>query len=539
MKMMNNKTSLALTMATCLGIVSPQALAIVKLSDSSAAPAATQSAVGGPVLFAAEQTGESSLGLINFYLTPSNVVDGDLTVWLDKMPSNYTVTAIKTLFVRVALTGGAKFLAEPKLICANRDFSAQSTGVLSATTNEYSGAPSASIASATNWAAEIQLASSLIMSANISAINKATATFNILSGITTTDSGCLITFSHVTATLNASGDFGLTAYAIGARQDIGMTVDVGYIQAGSTITTTFSGTFIKFVTALQASITAQSQAATAALVTIDVKQASKKFAAGGTVDTLVGLLGSVTVTSAAARLSTMTAGNSTASLARIMSTGSVTITGPLLAGVASINAYSGLGCTTDEVANAVPTVSSGGSNSVTLTGITVTSLIGGIDICAKVDGTKTLNNGQITASLTGGGVTNFTPTFGDGNLVNVGINGSRVRVLNIPPVGNADQAFIRFYNTSTQGAVVRGTLYGQDGKFIGTENAELFNPLKANDVEILDAAKLAAKLGVTAPWTGRAWLLVQAELDPSVFKVQGLVRAPSNVLINLSTDAFN
>jgi prepilin signal peptidase PulO-like enzyme (type II secretory pathway) len=67
----------------------------------------------------------------------------------------------------------------------------------------------------------------------------------------------------------------------------------------------------------------------------------------------------------------------------------------------------------------------------------------------------------------------------------------------------------------------------------------LFDALKAHDVEILDAAKLAAKVGASAPWTGRAWLMVQAETAPELLKVQALVRSPTGILINLSTDAVD
>jgi len=540
MKMMNNKTSLALAMAACLGGISPQALAIVKLSESTTAPAASQEDDGGAVVFAAEQSGEASLGLVNFYKDDDNVADGDLTVWLDKMPSAYAVTGIKTLYVQITLTGGAKFYAEPKLVCTNN---------INGTVATFAGLThddtKVNVASAANNATEISASKSLILSANTIAAGKATATFNVLSGLTTTDSACLLTFSHTATNTAGNNGPGLTAYTVGARQDIGMNVTVGYVQAGAPVTSTFSGTFAKFATALKFNITAAWQAGTpAASVTIDVKQASKKFVAGAgaTVDALIGLLGSVTITSAGAiRLSTTSAAESTANL--IMSSGSVTVAGALLAGVASVHAYSGTLCANEEVANATLTVSSGSggsTNSITLAGISVTALRGGVDICVKVDGTKTLNNGLITASLAGVGTTNFTPTFVEGNFVNVGINGSRVRVLNIPAATNIDQAFIRFYNTSSQNAVIRGTLYGQDGKVLGTENSTLFDPLKPYSVEVLDSTKLALKVGTESKWTGKAWLLIQAELDSALFKVQAMVVRPSaGSAVNLSSDALN
>jgi len=540
MKMMN-KTSLALAMAACLGGISPQALAIVKLSESTTAPAASQEDDGGAVVFAAEQSGEASLGLVNFYKDDDNVADGDLTVWLDKMPSAYAVTGIKTLYVQITLTGGAKFYAEPKLVCTN---SIAGTPATFAGVTHADGV--ANVASAGNDATQIVAAKMLILSANTIAAGKATATFNILSGLTTTDSACLLTFTHTATIATTTGTIGpgLTAYTVGARQDVGMNVTVGYVQAGAPVTSTFSGTFIKFATALKATVTAAGITANVpASVTIDVKQASKKFVAGApaTYDASLGLLGSVTIASGAGiRLSTYSAAESTAYL--IMATGSVTVSGPLLAGVASVHAYTGAGnCVAGEVANATPTVSTAGSSTnITLTGISTTALKGGVNICAKVDGTKTLNNGQITASLTGGGVTNFTPTFTEANFVNVGINGSRVRVLNIPAATNIDQAYIRFYNTSSQGATIRGTLYGQDGKVIGTENSILFDPLNAYDVEVLDSTKLALKVGAEPKWVGKAWLLIQAELDSSLFKVQALVVRPSaGSAVNLSSDALN
>jgi len=67
----------------------------------------------------------------------------------------------------------------------------------------------------------------------------------------------------------------------------------------------------------------------------------------------------------------------------------------------------------------------------------------------------------------------------------------------------------------------------------------LFDLLKSNDVEVLDALKLEKKFGLTAPWTGRAWMLVQAEIDKELFRVQALIRSPSGALINMSTDTTN
>jgi len=491
----------------------------------------------------------------------ADVWDGDLSVHLTNMPTYYSVSGTKTLFVRTTLTNGAKFASEPSLVCANAHISATPANSTSGTfasaslNSGYSGmnitGTMVYVATASLSVDEVVTALSVLVVPTIAATNKATATFNFMSGATTTSSGCILTFVHKEAnagTVGTTTTNRVTALSVTTRQDIGMNVEVGYIQGGAVTTAVFSGTIIKFVTALKVNYL------TSAAVTIDVKQASKKFAAGGgAVSITQAVLGGILVSALASttnfRLATFPIAESTAGA--IMATGSLTIAGNLLAGASSVDVYSGTACAGDKLVSQIPTApASGGSvNSVTLTNIAITQLVDttspGVSVCATVPGTTTLNNGQITATLTGGGVTNFTPDFAtNGNLANVDINGVRVRVLNIPPPSTNpgdDQVFIRFYNTSSQEAVVRGTLYGMDGKMIGSENVVLFSPLKGNDVEALSAAALALKIGGgTTPvpaWTGRAWLLVQAEAERSSFKVQALVRSPTNTLINLSTDA--
>jgi hypothetical protein len=213
-----------------------------------------------------------------------------------------------------------------------------------------------------------------------------------------------------------------------------------------------------------------------------------------------------------------------------------------MAGVQSVSLHDGIACNANELYKGVPTTTTGGS-SVSVTGIVVGAnekILPGLTICTTVDGTKTLDAGQLSAVLTGGGVSNFVPDLGSTtDIVKVSINGARLRVLNIPAVGATESAALRFYNTSSQDIVVTGTLYGQDGKELGTPNSTLFSALKSNDVELLTAATLAQKFGITTPWTGRAWLMVQAQVDISSFKVQALIRSANGTLINMSTDVTN
>ena len=547
MKMMN-KTTLAVALAAAMGAYLPEAGAVVKLNETALTtdPALTTNAgtVGGAIVLAAEESGESTMAVKSYY---ANTVaggwfDGDLSVAIP-VPGNYAVAGTKTLFVRVTLTGGAKFAAEPKLVCPNNySAAAPADGTFA---NIGVGDTSALLASAGNTTTAVQVSKGLYTVATTPASGKATATYNLVSGLQTTNSGCIITFTP-------AGAVGFTAaYTVTTRGDIGMTVEAGYIQGAVAVTSVMSGVFMTFKTALKSIITAteiQPSSPVTPKVNIDVKQASKKFVddAGTTVSqaTLGGIQVVEAYDSTKMRLSTISGFANVASLAPyIMTTATVTIAGNLLGGVKSVGLYGATDCATvSTVPLATPATTTGGSN-VVLSNIPIASALLGLNICASVDGTTTLNNGQLTAVLTGGGKTNFVPDLGaEANIANVGINGARVRVLNIPPATAGDQAFIRFYNTSSQDTVVRGTLYGMDGKILGTENAVLISSLKANSVVMLDAPKLAAAVGggtAIQPWAGRAWLLVQAELDKDSFKVVGLLRTPSNILVNLSTDASN
>jgi len=234
---------------------------------------------------------------------------------------------------------------------------------------------------------------------------------------------------------------------------------------------------------------------------------------------------------------------------KVLSGATITLTGPTIAAASKVylNTMPDCGSTTKVGADATPVLSAGATSGASVGTVTLSFdkdklavFQSGLDVCLEVNGTTNIPDGQITATIQGArknGLTVFE--LATGNLATVRRNGVVLRVLNIPNSTNADQAFIRFYNTSAQDVKVTGSLYGQDGKVIGTNGATLFDALKAHDVEILDAAKLAAKVGASAPWTGRAWLMVQAETAPELLKVQALVRSPTGILINLSTDAVD
>jgi len=115
-------------------------------------------------------------------------------------------------------------------------------------------------------------------------------------------------------------------------------------------------------------------------------------------------------------------------------------------------------------------------------------------------------------------------------------NGTVVRVLNVPgDPADPYRVNIRMYNTSSQTVNnIMGTLHGVDGKLIA-DNIILAPSLAPNNVKLITSDSLVTLVGKT--WTGRAWMIIQAPVDPTGFKVQVLVKQPSGVLGNISTDA--
>jgi len=165
-----------------------------------------------------------------------------------------------------------------------------------------------------------------------------------------------------------------------------------------------------------------------------------------------------------------------------------------------------------------------------------------VTLCMNANGVSNIDRGAISFTMTPSPSGSAKPNMQivDSTLIKVVKNGTSLKVLNIPnPENLTDQAFIRFYNMTSNSGKVFGTLYAQDGTVLGTPNSLLIDNMAANVVGVLDAPALATKFSITKnattgqSWPGRAWLQIESEIKG--LRVQALVRAGGigGVLMNM------
>jgi hypothetical protein len=517
---MNTNTTNTLRVATllALGMLGQHAVA-------------SNMSMSSPYMFALEQGAPSSSTVADL----SSIADFDIPVIANK-----TIENTKPYYVKITLTGGAIFGAEPTLTCPYDDGAGGSTDV--AAVSDVLGNGQASVS------------------------------FKLESG---TMNGSVCVLSDLSVQLKS-----------GAK-DYGVSVSARYVPSNvnNAASASWDGSFVSFAQALQLAVKAGG-------VTVDVRDSyggGKEFYKPTTNPS-----GYTVVKSGIAKLGTLYFENSNGyygfgtTPAAIVPSDIVTTLKLVVSGVpisvvttaapttplqtASIF----IDATTADITQAcqlsgaeytTPTtivpdisVSAISGSYVTITDLDVGAAFNplgaaaaagdagsGIDICMQVNGSSSIPKGMISFSLeaTDLGSPSYTPnlTVVSPTLVNVVKNGASIKVLNIPSPTNAtDAPFIRVYNMGSAKAKVKGTLYSQGtndsantggGSVLGTPDAVLIDSLAPNAVGVLDVAALAKAFGVT-DWPGRAWL--QIESDIQSVRVQALVRAggPGGTLVNLS-----
>jgi hypothetical protein len=587
------RKSLMVAVATTMGIlpgISVHALPVNDLSSTTAKKTVYMPAEGKEVSLEYHNTYAGyDNGFADFDPAAATLAEGgDLDAYIYTMPG-YPVSANKTLTVRVTLTNGAKFIKTPFLYCSHSAQGGGAGGVAGAIPNGVSAAiwePSVDADSlatnvTANPAAALTVTAYKLIPTN-QTTKLASYTFIFPEGFVVSEEGsgaCVLSYTpDVGATTIPAGtppEPGATEAVIqggAAGQNIEMKAEVTYDDFFGKVTKTATIPLITFVTAYKAEFSKGSLDTPAEMgfAQIDVVKSSKQFLKDN-VNSTKAFVGSFIVTAVDDTRAIRTITGSLVNASAIISTASVTINGTTVGTLGKIGLK--LGETTDcDVAaytlSGVPagsTTTSGTSGSTTTQAGSVTiaierptvgseadtdafNVVSGTDdvashtamyVCLEADPAKTMQDGPLTVTFNATSPSGATFELGSGDLTTVTRNGAVLRILNIPSTTNADQSFIRFYNTSGQDIIVTGTLYGQDGKALSKEGAELVSPLKAYDVKALSASALASQLAITTPWPGRAWLLVQAPVDPSMFKVQALVRSPNGTLVNVSTDAMD
>jgi hypothetical protein len=332
-------------------------------------------------------------------------------------------------------------------------------------------------------------------------------------------------------------------YTITNKTDQRMSAVIEYQDGLTSKTTGMVGTFISFATGLTFSAGSTSIKGGAsntnvpADATVDVQQASLKFDANTKPGTNTAFIGSV-IYKAGGNVTYSPTTTTVVDVADILQSASITVNSPALVGIGSVT------LTTDGADNlcagtSIKSVSPSGNTSVTFNAITPAQLKGGINICIVADGLTNIPAGQfsVTANGTGtlsGTVEKAVPNFGaaDQLLHNLKKNGSSHRVLNIPPAGVADKAYIRLYNVSGFSGTVLGTMRDAAGALIGSQGIVVAT-LAPREVKVINADNLKTLFG---DWTGRSRLFLEADINE--LRVQSLMRS-SDVLENMSGQAVD
>jgi len=472
----------------------------------------------------------------------------------------------KSMQVKVTLTGGAKFIKPPTLLCVHSG-------------NSTSPSDTLGIADSTlNWGALGALPTPPIGATENTTVfplpttnpttGQASYSFAFPEGFIISKAGsgaCLLTLSAAPYAVAAGGaviNSALVSTTPGT--DVSLNVDVIYDDFFVKQTKSTAIKLISFVTAYKTEFLKTNPAANPAglmgtQATIDVGTLSKKFISG-----LYAFGGHVKVVpSDTTRPALRNASGFGISAVNIIESASISVTGPTIATLSKVTFNyptkigGGVGaCAESVIVEGSPSATSSGavsdSVSIPIANATVgySALVSatnnadhtGMLLCLVAQGVdKTLEAGYVTLTVNGitaaGKVVELGSSSSD--FLNVKRNGTVVRVLNVPgaaPGVDPYRVNIRMFNTSNQpiaGDVV-GSIYGVDGKVIA-DKVVLSSNLAANSISLVTSDKLISLVGKN--WSGRAWMLIQAPIDPTFFKVQVLVKQPSGVLANISTDA--
>lgn len=230
-------------------------------------------------------------------------------------------------------------------------------------------------------------------------------------------------------------------------------------------------------------------------------------------------------------------------------TGSDTLT-LALAGTAALSGYGQFYLTTDGTCTnsaatkvATGTATAGSLNvPVTFTG---TAVLGQpLQLCVEKTGTERIAESGIQANFSVGyysvRYTNSEANIDYGRVLR---NGCQVTLFNLPNVNAADNAFIRFTNTTTQVGQVTATVWAENGNKLD-QDVELTPKLGAHATTVFHTNQgqatgvyLGDALPLFAASTGRSRIVLQGAFANC--EALGLVRSANGTLVNMTSTVYS
>lgn len=220
-----------------------------------------------------------------------------------------------------------------------------------------------------------------------------------------------------------------------------------------------------------------------------------------------------------------------------------------LAGTADLTGYGQFYLTTDATCtntNKVATGSAAAANNLSVPMVFSNTAVLGtpLQLCAEATGTQRIAESEISADLN---VTYYSTRYTDSTsnapYGRVLRNGCQVTLFNLPHVNAADNAFIRFTNTSGQAGQVNAYVWTEDGTQIDIDQEVVANlgehatAVLHTNKDLTSGVYLGDKLPTFATTTGRSRIVLQGAF-PSC-EALGMVRSANGTLVNMTSTVYS
>lgn len=470
--------------AAALGVVAGQAGAVVALPSPTA------------VKFAAELPSNTT-ALTN----AGNALDVSLPG-----VGSLDATSSAPLYLKLALSNGAKFTNNPSISCSAADASAVNAATA------YSGA------------------------VTFGGANQSQVTFTIFTATNMGTSAAIMSGGSAACVVTING------ITVSGLSDVNMSATYEYTNGAAATVSGFSGAYIDFTRGYSANV----NEATGTVV-VDAINGGTRFVTGGGVYATTGAATAILGFLSAMPVASVFAadGASQLSASDAFQTATLTVSGPAIA-AALVNGSSGVylstgavGCGTKDVFAADSAATSVTFNISTGAGVNALSA-GLLTVCANVSGNNsTITTGQITAALTvKTAVSNVTADLSaaSSNIESISQNGTTMNAYFVNASTSSNKtSVIRVINPNSSSASIRGTAYAEDGTILGT--TAVLGTASANGMLTLTSADIETALGFT-PSSGTVKYRVVLFANAASFKVINFTRdvATGNLALSQQQD---